>query len=102
MDITCTLKNIHIWVGVGIHEIGWLDGLKEKVTFEERYEKGKRGLDLCLHRLVWILEGYSLSRLKRCGDVVMWCHRQMSLKVRDLDYHPVMQPIKIRFPSLLR
>lgn len=70
MDITCTLKNIHIWVGVGIHEIGWLDGLKEKVTFEERYEKGKRGLDLCLHRLVWILEGYSLSRLKRCGDVV--------------------------------
>lgn len=34
------------------HEIGWLDGFREKVTFEERYEKGKRSLYLCLHRLV--------------------------------------------------
>lgn len=52
MDITCTLKNIKIWIGVCTHEIGWLDGLREKVTFKERYEKGKRSLYLCLHSLV--------------------------------------------------
>lgn len=52
MDTTRTLKNIKIWVGVCTHEIGWLDGFREKVTFEERYEKGKRSLYLCLHRLV--------------------------------------------------
>ena len=32
---------------------------------------------------------------------MMGYHHQISLKVRDLYYHPVMQPIKIHFPPYL-